>query len=140
MLQQCSSGCSNSNNKLGTLVVCMTVFIFISACQSANSGSDISFCDEDGNRYATEADARAAGLEDYQYGATMCPEYKPHLNDKSTFVGLAEDAAKERATELGLPFRVVKRDGNHLPVTKDYRRGRINADVEDDVVVDYQVE
>ena len=35
----------------------------------------ISFCDGEGNRYASEEEAQAAGLEPAEYGATYCPEY-----------------------------------------------------------------
>ena len=33
---------------------------------------EMTICDEDGNRYASEEDAAAAGLEEAQYGATYC--------------------------------------------------------------------
>ena len=32
-------------------------------------------CDADGNRYASDAEAEAAGLELAEFGATYCPEY-----------------------------------------------------------------
>ena len=32
-------------------------------------------CDEAGNRYASDAEAEAAGLDPAQYGATYCSEY-----------------------------------------------------------------
>ncbi len=35
----------------------------------------ITICDDKGNRYASEDDARAAGLPDAAFGATYCPEY-----------------------------------------------------------------
>ncbi len=35
-------------------------------------------CDEDGNRYRNEEEARKAGLDDVEFGATYCPEYKMH--------------------------------------------------------------
>jgi hypothetical protein len=44
------------------------------------TGTVISICDEFGNRYPSEAEPKAKGLEMHQYGATYCPEYKPELN------------------------------------------------------------
>ncbi|WP_445947138.1 hypothetical protein [Shewanella sp.] len=42
--------------------------------------AEISICDEFGNRYSSEDEPKAKGLELHQYGATYCPEYKPELN------------------------------------------------------------
>jgi hypothetical protein len=56
------------------------------------------------------------------------------------YVGLTEAEAAVLAEENGVPFRVVERDGEMLPTTKDYRPGRINAVVVDGVVVSYTVE
>ena len=44
------------------------------------TGTVISICDEFGNRYPSEDEPKAKGLEMHQYGATYCPEYKPELN------------------------------------------------------------
>ena len=44
------------------------------------TGTVISICDEFGNRYSSEDEPKAKGLEMHQYGATYCPEYKPELN------------------------------------------------------------
>ncbi len=44
------------------------------------SSDDTVFCDESGNRYASEAEARAAGLADTQFGATFCSEYQAGLH------------------------------------------------------------
>lgn len=43
----------------------------------------ITFCDEAGNRYSSEAKARAAGLSDAQFGATYCPEYTAAMSAKN---------------------------------------------------------
>ncbi len=56
------------------------------------------------------------------------------------YVGLTEAEAEELATENDVPFRVVERDGEPLPTTRDYRPGRINAVVTGGVVVSYTVE
>ena len=36
----------------------------------------IVICDEDGNRYASEEEAKAAGLDEAQYGATYCQYFE----------------------------------------------------------------
>lgn len=56
------------------------------------------------------------------------------------YVGLSEAEAEALAAANEVPFRVVERDGEMLSVTKDYRPGRINAVVSDEVVVSYTVE
>lgn len=56
------------------------------------------------------------------------------------YVWLSESEAEELATENGVSFRVVERDGHFLPATKDYRQGRINATVDNGVVTSYRVE
>ncbi len=56
------------------------------------------------------------------------------------YVGLSVEKAEERAVSEGVPFRVVMKDGEGLPVTMDFRPGRINAVVENDIVTSYQTE
>jgi len=56
------------------------------------------------------------------------------------FIGLSPEDALALAQDNSLTFRVVERDGQQLPTTKDYRPGRINATVENDIVVSFQVE
>lgn len=55
-------------------------------------------------------------------------------------VGLTEAEAIVYAKEQNVPFRVIKRDGETLPATMDYRVGRINAEVEEGVVIGYAIE
>jgi hypothetical protein len=55
-------------------------------------------------------------------------------------IGLSEAAAEAYAVENDVPFRVGRRDGEYLPVTMDYRPGRITAEIEDGIVVAYSVE
>ena len=45
--------------------------------QETHKRSD-DLCDENGNRYKDEEEARNAGLNDAEFGATYCPEYKMH--------------------------------------------------------------
>ncbi len=58
----------------------------------------------------------------------------------NSYLGLSETDAEAKAEMDGVPFRVVMRDGEALAVTMDYRPGRINATVENDIVVSYEVE
>lgn len=55
-------------------------------------------------------------------------------------IGMTATAAEAYAKANDILFRVVEIDGEPQPVTKDYRPGRINASVENDVVVSYTVE
>lgn len=48
----------------------------------------------------------------------------------SSFIGLTEEEAAAKATKADLPSRVIKRDGQSLPVTRDYRPERLNFTVE----------
>lgn len=61
-------------------------------------------------------------------------------SEELDFVGLTEAEAEALAKENNVSFRVVMRDGAPLPVTMDYRPGRINAEVTDGVVSSFSVE
>jgi DNA polymerase II large subunit len=61
-------------------------------------------------------------------------------NQAEDYIGLTVAEAEALATANDEPFRVVERDGEMLPTTRDYRPGRINATVEDGTVVAYEVE
>jgi len=50
-------------------------------------------------------------------------------------VGVGETNAATAAAEQGFTVRVVARDGEWFPVTKDYREDRINIVIEDGIVV-----
>lgn len=56
------------------------------------------------------------------------------------FLGLSVTDAEHLANQHNIPFRVVQRDGELLPTTRDLRPGRINAVINDDVVTAYDVE
>lgn len=62
------------------------------------------------------------------------------VRPSNDYVGLSVREAETVAEANGVPFRVVERDGEQLMVTEDWRPGRINAVVEDGVVVSYTVE
>jgi len=67
-------------------------------------------------------------------------EEQRQASQKLDFVGLTEEAAAALATENNVSFRVTMRDAIPLPVTMDYRPGRINADVESGMVISVSVE
>ena len=46
------------------------------ATSEASVEDTIVICDEDGNRYASEEEAKAAGLDEAQYGATYCQYFE----------------------------------------------------------------
>jgi hypothetical protein len=60
--------------------------------------------------------------------------------DATDYVGMSPTTGENKAEADGVLFRVVEIDGNSQPITKDLRPGRINATVENDVVVSYTVE
>ncbi|MBY0538067.1 hypothetical protein K2P47_01560 [Patescibacteria group bacterium] len=101
-------------------------------------GTPVVYCDENGNRYNTVAEAKAAGLTEAQYGATYCPENTEPVS--ADYVGMTVVEAQAKADADGVPFRVVIEDGQPQPITKDIREGRINATVANGVVTEYSVE
>ena len=62
------------------------------------------------------------------------------IEDSYQIIGLSEADASASVEQQGGFFRVVDRDGQFLPVTADYVPGRINAIVQNDIVVDYHIE
>lgn len=68
---------------------------------------------------------------------TSEPGTAPPADD---YIGQTEDEAEELAASKGVPFRVVERDGEMLPTTRDFLVGRINAVVEAGIVTSYTVE
>ena len=57
----------------------------------------------------------------------------PHSGEvptPSSFVGLTEEEANAKAIKADLPHRVINRDGQSLPVTRDYRPERLNFTIE----------
>jgi hypothetical protein len=51
-----------------------------------------------------------------------------------SFVGLTAQAAAEKAEKADLPHRIIKKDGEDLPVTRDYRPERLNFTVDKGIV------
>lgn len=101
-------------------------------------GTQITYCDENGNRYNTVAEAKAAGLSEAQFGATYCAENVEPVSED--YIGMTVAQAQAKAEAEGVPFRVVIEDGQAQPITKDLREGRINATVANGVVTEYSIE
>lgn len=58
----------------------------------------------------------------------------PEAASPSGLIGLTEAEAMQVAEGAGLVSRVVSRDGEQFPITKDYRLSRVNLTVNDGVV------
>ena len=68
---------------------------------------------------------------------------EPQVTEPGThdvIIGLTTGEAEAYAETTGVAFRIGMIDGESLPVTMDYRIGRITAEVEKDVVTGYSVE
>jgi hypothetical protein len=72
------------------------------------------------------------------------PSQENCIKNKNTenvdYKGLTEVDAEKLAKTQDVTFRVITRDGENLPVTLDYRPGRINAEVTGSIVSNYTVE
>jgi hypothetical protein len=56
------------------------------------------------------------------------------LPTPDSFTGLTLEVAVERAEKADLPHRIIKKDGEDLPVTRDYRPERLNFTLEKGIV------
>ena len=65
---------------------------------------------------------------------------EPEVEVVKSYIGMNTIEAAAYADSKDVLFRVVEIDGETQPTTRDYREGRINATVEDDLVVSYTVE
>lgn len=54
--------------------------------------------------------------------------------------GLTASEAQSLAESRGVLFRITEIDGQAQPTTKDRRKGRVNAEIADGVVVGYMIE
>lgn len=94
-----------------------------------------------GRRFAVAVLALTTALA---AGATACgdddDEPQPAGSESDAafaeYIGLETEAAGDLAEENDLPWRVVREDGEDLPVTMDFVENRLNFAVEDGKVVD----
>lgn len=120
-----------------------TYFFFINngtrnAANSTEDGQQMTLCDGAGNRYESVAEAEAAGLTEAEYGATFCPEYV--AAQTGNYIGLTATQAEEIAAMRQELFRIVEINGETQPTTRDFQEGRINAIIEDGVIIEYSIE
>lgn len=74
-------------------------------------------------------------------GDSHSPAIEPEpVASAAALIGMTTIEAAAYAEANNILFRVVEIDNEPQPTTKDYRPGRINASVENDVVVSYTVE
>jgi uncharacterized protein YpmB len=71
---------------------------------------------------------------------TSAPEEAATEMESGDYVGMTTTEAEVYAVENTVDFRTGTIDGEALPVTMDFRPGRITAEVKNDVVVGYTVE
>ena len=64
-------------------------------------------------------------------GPADCPEEPTEESADELLVGLTEDEATDTAEACGWILRVVLRDGEDLPATRDFRPNRVNVEVTD---------
>lgn len=62
------------------------------------------------------------------------------MAEEDNYLWLTIEEAADRATQNGVPFRLVEIDGVPQAVTMDYSQGRINATSQDGVIVSWTVE
>jgi hypothetical protein len=62
------------------------------------------------------------------------------MSEHDEIIGMTEAEAKAYADAQSVPFRIGSIDGEVLPVTMDYRPGRITATLVSGVVTNYTVE
>ena len=60
----------------------------------------------------------------------------PDPSEFDEYLGLTVDEAGDKADEAGVPWRVVREDGEDLPVTMDFVEDRLNFSVENGEVVE----
>lgn len=74
-------------------------------------------------------------------GDSHSPVTEPEpVASAEALIGMTTNGAEAYAQANDILFRIVEIDGEPQPVTEDYRPGRINASVEDDIVVTYNIE
>lgn len=88
----------------------------------------------------------AAGAIAESYPEQCFFDGKSFPNDKQShdstheYVGLAEQKALDKASQDDKAARVVERDGESLPATTDFMKGRLNLFVKDSIVYKVEVE
>lgn len=63
-----------------------------------------------------------------------------HRENLGGYGGLNLDQAQELANSRSVPLRVVEQDGEFFTLTADYVPGRVNVEVENNIIVGYTIE
>jgi hypothetical protein len=71
---------------------------------------------------------------------TFIPAPVTTNNEPAGYIGMNPLAAAVRAEAYGVLFRVVEIDGVPQTITEDLREGRINASLENGVIIEYSIE
>lgn len=80
--------------------------------QNSGFNQNIPICDEDGNRFKTEQDARATGLEYHQFGATYCQYFE--FEGSSNRGSLTREHGEDLARAYAETTEVYVQDGHNL--------------------------
>ncbi len=72
--------------------------------------------------------------------AMILGEGSAELKDHDSIIGMTTTEAKLYAETKDIDYRVAFRDGSALPVTADFRPGRISVEVENNIIVGYTTE
>jgi|GEM_PF-2460385 len=102
---------------VGVVAVLLLVVVALAGMYKFNYLASLEGYDADGNKIKTEE-------------VVLTGDY----------VGMSVTQAQARAKADNTPFRVVMADGEAFAVTADYRPGRINATVENGVIINYTTE
>ncbi len=113
--------------------------IISDSCQIFNDG-----CNECIRESGSVVCAQAVCVEyEKPYCSTnQTPDVLPEIDnlDISSYIGLSIKAAQEKAQKDNRDFRIVEIDGKVQAVTMDYRSGRLNAIIKNDVVIKITIE
>ncbi|MDH3754693.1 MAG: hypothetical protein OEU32_12540 [Acidimicrobiia bacterium] len=109
--------------------------VMIAAACGSDSGDDVT-TDGDTADDVSNEDAGGESPDDSAADSdTEGADADEAPSPSDDFVGLTVDEAEALADERGQDWRIRRLDGEDLLVTSDFVEGRLNFDVEDDVVV-----
>lgn len=93
--------------------------------------------DDDGETVSATTPPPTTAAEEPALGddGAGLPEEPPQEELDALYVGLTKEEAAEVAEERGVPWRIVREDGEDFVVTMDYVPLRVNFTVEDGIVV-----
>ena len=119
--------------------------------EAKSDGAMFRVVEEDGRPQPTTRDFQEGrinavvegGIVTEFYIETNDPVIKKSIENEpinNEIIGMTTIEAETYSKNNDVDFRIVMIDGESLPITLDFRPGRINAEVENDIVVGYTVE